>query len=577
MSNRRDFLRHGIFILLILTCAFGSNVRAGTPAPAAEAIKAAARGDADWLLDWIAKGGDPDQSDDRGWTPLLIASARGRATAVDVLLNNPIHKADASIRFAPSGALPIHLAGQSGDLDTAKFLLAARPTDINEAWLLNGHTLLLQAAFYGHTDLVKLALEKGANPSATTLGGLTAIDLGRQFDKHLLIETLEASPPSQEAKNTYYKVLLGRIRETVPPSEEEAQRRSDAAAAAIADAISKAGGSAEPVDALLDAAVGKLKGVNVNRLAGELRQPLIVLAVTGNNPGAHPESAANLRLEVVRALLDRGASPLVREKHPMGTQAIIRASAFGQLDTLRLLGSRITEDELAGALNEIPAVNGLTSLHDAVLRCGTAPAERLPDYLNQIRWEIASGARSDIEDFSGRTQRQYAEEIADPSRKQAVLAALNSGISTPQWNHPAIAVPQLDPAIKWYSDVFGFNPISKPTVVTSASGERWKIATSIFGDDISQVRFVRMRAPKSPSMQVIELFELQPAPPPAAPGKRKSGYIHACMVVGDPETVAARAAARGGKILSRAELSGITVIFCEDPNGNIIELASAPW
>ena len=262
----------------------------------------------------------------------------------------------------------------------------------------------------------------------------------------------------------------------------------------------------------------------------------------------------------------------------MSAHAMIRASVFGHLDILKLMGARITAAGLAGALNEIPVVNGLTALHDAVLRSGTAPADRLPRYLDQIRWEVASGARSDIEDFAGRTQRQYAEAIADPERRRTVLAALDSALPTPQWNHSAIAVPALEPAIQWYSDVFGFVPLTQPNVQTPASGERWKIPTSIFGNDITQVRYVRMRAPNAPFKQVIELFEIQPPPPPPDPdSKRRSGYVHACLVVGDPDTTAARIAARGGKILSRATIKDLTVIFCCDPYGNIIELASAPW
>ncbi|MEI8313535.1 MAG: ankyrin repeat domain-containing protein, partial [Verrucomicrobiota bacterium] len=367
--------------LTALLTTFGSSVGADEPNPLADAISAAARGDADWLRQWIAKGGNPDESGLDGWTPLLVASARGKAAAVDALLNNPVRKADPGIRFAPSGALPIHMAGQSGDVATAKLLLAARPADINEIWLLNGHTLLLQAAFYGHVDLAKFALSQGANPAATTLRGLTALDFAKQFDNRPLIDALTASAPAPEAKDAYFKALLERIREPVPQGEEDAQRRSDEAAAAIVDALEQAGNHPDKADALTAQVVTKLDGVDPNRLAGVLRQPLLVLAVTGNNSGSNPEGAAALRLAIAKVLLDRGASPLAKEKHPMGADAIIRASVFGHLDILKLMGARITAAELATALNEIPAVNGLTALHDGVLRAGTAPAGSLPRYL----------------------------------------------------------------------------------------------------------------------------------------------------------------------------------------------------
>jgi ankyrin repeat protein/catechol 2,3-dioxygenase-like lactoylglutathione lyase family enzyme len=577
-------LRRGALLalpVLFLACADGTASppsSADAPVPVDEAVAAAARGDADWLRGWIAKGGNPDQADARGWTPLLMASARGKAAAVDALLNNPVRKADPGVRFAPSGALPIHMAGQSGDVGTAKVLLDARPDDVNAVWLLNGHTLLLQAAFYGRVGLAEFALSRGADPAATSLRGLTALDLARQFDNRPLADALAKSPPTQVAKEAWYQALLEKIRVPVPPGEEESQRRSDDAAAAISEAIRLAGDSPERVDELVAGVVAKLEGVDANRLAGALRQPLLVVAVTGNNPGAHPDAAASARLQIVRALLDRGASPLAKEEHPMGAQAVIRASVFGHVDILRLMGARMTAAELAGALNEIPAVNGLTALHDAVLRAGTASDDRLPRYLEQIRWEVGSGARTDIGDFSGRTQRQYAEEIADPDRRETVLAALNSAIPMPQWNHPAIAVAALEPAMQWYSDVFGFEPLTPPAVHTPAIGDRWKIAESIFGDDITQVRFVRMRVPDAPFKQVVELFEIQPPPPPPDPEqKRRSGYVHACLIVGDPDTTAARISARGGKILSRAVMKDLTIVFCRDPYGNIIELASGLW
>ena len=571
-------MKSRLIFFIALLCTLGTFNPTWAAAPVGDAIKAAARGDAIWLLDWIANGGNPDQADAQGWTPLLIASARGQAASVEVLLNNPNRKANPGVRFAPSGALPIHMAGQSGDVSTAKALLVAQPSDINEAWLLNGHTLLLQAAFYGHLDLAKFAIEHGANPAATTVRGLTALDFARQFDNRLLIETLTPSAPSPEAKAANYKALIEAIREQDATVDDEAQRRSNAAATAIFDALKQVGEAPEKIDELTAFVTAKLEGVDVNALATDLRQPLLIVTVTGNNTGQHPEAVAALRLRIARLLLDRGAGPLVKEKHPMGAHAIIRASVFGHIDILRLMGSRISSAELADALNEIPVVNGLTALHDAVLRASTVPDNRVPAYLEQIRWEIGSGARSDIEDFSGRTQHKYAEDIADPARRKLVLDALDSAQTIPRWNHMAIVVPALEPAMQWYSDIFGLVSTStKPYVHTPAIGERWKTATATFGEDISEIRFIRMRAPDAPFKQVIELFEILPPPPLPIPGKRKSGYVHAGIIVGDPSTTADRISARGGKILNRIDLSDLTIIFCEDPYGNIIELASAPW
>ena len=108
----------------------------------------------------------------------------------------------------------------------------------------------------------------------------------------------------------------------------------------------------------------------------------------------------------------------------------------------------------------------------------------------------------------------------------------------------AIVVPVLEPAMQWYSDIFGFVSTSaKPFIHTPAIGERWKTATEILGEDISEIRFARMRAPGAPFMQMFEIFELHPKPPQPEPGKRKSGYVHASLVVGDPTMTAERISA----------------------------------
>jgi ankyrin repeat protein len=542
-----------------------------------EAIQAATSGDAEAMKQWLASGGNPNQTDAEGWSPLHIAAARGHAKVVEVLLNSPKRKADPHLAFAPSGAWPIHLAGQSGDVATAKLLLSAHPEDVNQIWLLNGHTLLLQAAFYGHVEMAQLALDQGANPAATTLRGLTAMDFAHQFNNSALMTVLAQKPADPAAKADYFAKLLAKIREPVPAKETAAQALSDKAAEAIVSALASAGNAPETVDALERDIAALLEGMDVNRLAGDLRQPLLVVTVTGNNAGPHPEAAAELRLRIARLLLKRGADPLRKEKHPMGAHAIIRASVFGHLEILKLMGSKLTEAQLASGLNEIPAVNGLTALHDAVLRSGTVADPLFPRYMDQIRWEIASGARADIPDFSGRTQLDYAEFITDATRKEAVLDVLKNPRATPQWNHASIAVPSLEEAACWYENVFGFVALSPPKTHTPANDDAWKVATSIFGDDLQKVRLVRMRASRAPLQQVIEIFEVHPTPAPDLSGKRKSGYVHACMIVGDVGMIAARVEDQGGKILSHAFLGSVEITFCQDPYGNIIELASAPW
>jgi hypothetical protein len=110
----------------------------------------------------------------------------------------------------------------------------------------------------------------------------------------------------------------------------------------------------------------------------------------------------------------------------MAVNAIIRAAVFNHLDILRMMAEHMTPQSLAAALNEQPVVNGLTALHDTVLRASTAGPDHFEGYLEQIRWCIASGARSDIGDYSGRTQRSIAEGTKGPENRRRILEALGT-------------------------------------------------------------------------------------------------------------------------------------------------------
>lgn len=390
-----------------------------------QAVAAAGAGDSRALAEWLESGGNPNQYDRDGWTPLLAAAVRGRAEAVQVLLGSPL-QVDLDMPFLQSDALAIHFAGQSGDVRTASLLLDTRPDHLERIWTINGHTLLLQAVFFGHLELAAFALKRGANAAATTLRGLAPMELARQFQNQPMMDLIRPHDLPREEKTAYYQILKQRIASYTPPGEREEQQRSDRLVAKIEEGLQSVLAGTATTETVLEQVKGQVEEghPDVNRLGGVLRQPPLVVAVTGNDGDPPVPAAAALRKELASYLLGKGANPTVREQHPMGVHAIIRAAVFNHLDILKMMGERLSAAQLADALNERPSVNGLTALHDTVLRASTCGPERLDGYLAQIRWFVGNGARSDIEDFSGRTQRELAEGVEDPERRQTLLRAL---------------------------------------------------------------------------------------------------------------------------------------------------------
>jgi ankyrin repeat protein len=294
-------------------------------------------------------------------------------------------------------------------------ILAHAPEMLDVVWELNGHTLLLQAVFYNWPDLVKFALERRADTSATTVRGLAAMELARQFQNQPLIELIGPYDRSKTDKAAYYERLLQRI----APLPDRLISVIDTGLQAVAQDAAAATTTLRDVCDLVERL-----GADVNALGGPLQQPPLVAAVTGNNGTPPNLNVAELRKSLVNYLLEKNADPTVRERHPMGVGAVIRAAVFNHLELLEIMARKLGHEKIADALNEQPSVNGLTALHDTVLRASTAAADQFEGYLDQIRWCVKNGARSDIEDFSGRTQRQLAEAVGDPQIRQRILDAL---------------------------------------------------------------------------------------------------------------------------------------------------------
>jgi hypothetical protein len=232
-------------------------------------------------------------------------------------------------------------------------------------------------------------------------------------------QPFQNSPALEHARTSSYRQLLAEL--APAGAVTPARQRLDQLVSGIETRLREvtpenAQASVDALRAQIDAIVQTDGAAALNQLGGPLSQPPLVVAVTGpNGAGPNPAARADLRKAIVELLVRAGADPMVEERHPMAVDAFIRALVFNHLDEVRIMASSpaMTPERLAEALNRQPRVNGLTGVHDTVLRSTTAPAEQLPAFLNQIQWVVEHGARVDLPDFSGRTQRAIAEQARD--------------------------------------------------------------------------------------------------------------------------------------------------------------------
>ena len=379
-----------------------------------EAIAASRVGDADKLTSWLQAGNNPNQYDQNGWTPLLWASARGHAAAIKLLLDN-------------SADLNMILHKKIICLWDVEILLEHQPDHIDVVLDMNGHTILLQAVFYGHLELAEFLLRRGADTSITTARGLGPMELAAQFQNKEMMQAIRLYDRTKEEKNEYYQKYLSRIAPVVPEHQRSLQEVSDQLIATIESGLRNAAHDSKAVqDTLLSVKhLVESKKANVNRLGGLLQQPPLIVTVTGNNGFPPNPDVTHLRKELASYLLKQGADPSLHERHPMGAQAVIRAAVFNHLEILKMCENYMKPDALKDAINEIPAINGLTAMHDTVLRATMAAPEQFEGYLEQARWFVAHGGRSDIEDFSGTTQRDIAERAENQDVRKRLLKVLD--------------------------------------------------------------------------------------------------------------------------------------------------------
>lgn len=145
-------------------------------------------------------------------------------------------------------------------------------------------------------------------------------------------------------------------------------------------------------------------------------------------------------------------------------------------------------------------------------------------------------------------------------------------------NHVAISVPDLDLAVNWYKEVFGFTVVREPVEFVPDDTLKGMAIRDIHGPSLKKVRMVWLSSANQVGFEIFEYIE------PKAERRTdnfeywKSGFIHICITDPDIEGLCKKISETGGKQRSKVwEIvpdKGYKIAFCEDPFGNIIEIYS---
>lgn len=145
-------------------------------------------------------------------------------------------------------------------------------------------------------------------------------------------------------------------------------------------------------------------------------------------------------------------------------------------------------------------------------------------------------------------------------------------------NHIGLTVTDLDRAIAWYREVFGFEVIHGPAESVADGSYYGRLSVDIFGAEFKKLRFVHMDTGNGIGLEIFEFIEPRSEQRPNTFEYWKGGFFHICVTDPHVEALAQKIERHGGK--RRSELwevyegSGYYAIYCEDPFGNSIEIFS---
>jgi ankyrin repeat protein len=326
-----------LFLLIAMPGAWADDL-------SEKAIHSVKTADLATLRDLLTQGVGVDTRDDAGSTLLMLAAGRGHTKVARFLVEQgaDIHTLDGQM-----GVTPLHRAAQSGDVVLLKLFLQGGAF-IDDQSAVNGHTPLLDAAFYKRYEAFAFLLKNDANLELRNTLGLSVKDWAVRQKDATLLQLIEDQEEVDSARIEQQK-LVAAVREA----------------------------NLTEVQSIL---VGD-PSYDVNEVAKDGMTPLLLACRNG-----HPE--------IARALLERGANPNLKDRLMKATPGH-KAAFFGRAKILNMLCQAGLDLDAQGPYN------GYTALHDAVLN----------SHIEAARVLVEAGASSTVEGLDGKTPRGLAEEL----------------------------------------------------------------------------------------------------------------------------------------------------------------------
>jgi len=327
-----------------------------------------------WVARWddlelagllLSAGADPKAANLDGATPMFLAAENGSAAMIEKLLKAGV---DPNAAVLSHGETALMMAARTGHLDAVKMLLD-HGANVNTTENLRGTSALMWAAEQGHASIVQLLADRGAD---LRLQSKVLTPPGRRglgfASSNIVFGASGRAAPSVPVKGGLTALLfaarqgtLDCVRVLVKGGADVNQPAADGSSPLL---VAIQNGSWDIARFLLD------HEANPNLANSKGWTPLYLAVKTRNQETtAVPGPGTDGALDLIRALLDRGAEPNVRIKAATevhqgmtavwlkepGATPLLRAALCGDLTVVRLLLAH-------GADPQIPTLDHTTPL-----------------------------------------------------------------------------------------------------------------------------------------------------------------------------------------------------------------------
>ncbi|MDF2686252.1 MAG: glyoxalase [Clostridia bacterium] len=142
------------------------------------------------------------------------------------------------------------------------------------------------------------------------------------------------------------------------------------------------------------------------------------------------------------------------------------------------------------------------------------------------------------------------------------------------FSHIGLSVPDIEKAITFYKEVFGWYHLAGPWPIKRDGGPSSKFCDTVYGEDWTGFKLAHM---STGDRIGIELLEFEGNYPAKEWKFKKNGVFHFGITAPDYEEFLKKLEDNGGKqrsLINKRDVNGVTyaAVYAEDPFGNIFEI-----